>query len=302
MTRLSRRRFLSIAAASASLPVGARAARSSTWRGSALGAPASMQFAGLSQHDAAPLIVAVEDELMRLEKIFSLYRPDSEISRLNANGHLAHPSPELLQVLGFCDLLHTASGGAFDPTIQPYWMALAGGETGAALTDARARVGFDKLRFDSSEIRFAGPNPGALTLNGVAQGAITDRIAALIRDFGMRDVLIDMGEIAALGVGLDKTPWRAGVADPHGRILQRVFLRDRALATSAPAAMMLDASGGHGHILQPRGEGVVRQLASVSASSAMVADGLSTALCLLPGEATPAVLEQFPGARLEAMA
>lgn len=300
MTSLSRRRFLSIAAASCLLPAGVSGAPAATWRGSALGAPASMQFAGLTQQEAASLIAAVEAELDRLEMIFSLYRPGSEISRLNAAGHLAQPSAELLNVLSLSAALHEASGGAFDPTIQPLWLALASGQSGDDLDKARAQVDFDRIVFDTDEIRFTGAQlAGALTLNGIAQGAVTDRIASVIRSFGMTDVLIDFGEVAALGLGADGAPWRAGVADPQGQIVHRVALSDRALATSAPAAMSLGSRAGH--ILHPNGAATVHTLVSVSAPTAAMADGLSTALCLVEPSRAASVLASFPGAKLEKM-
>ena len=43
----------------------------------------------------------------------------------------------------------------------------------------------------------------------------------------------------------------AGVADPDGRIVRRLTLSDRALATSAPKGTVLDPSGELGHIFDP---------------------------------------------------
>lgn len=292
----SRRRFLAISAAAFCLPgAGARAA---TWAGRAMGARVSMRLEGLSAEEAAPIFAAVEAELARLEDIFSLYRTESQISRLNRAGHLSAPAPELLEVLSVASRLHAASAGAFDPTIQPLWAALAEGAAPEAIEAARARTGFEKLAFDSAGIRLA---PGAaLTLNGVAQGAVTDAIAALLRREGLRHCLVDMGEIAAIGGHADGADWSAGVRGAGGQILRRMRLRDRALATSAPEAMMLDAARGIGHILHPQGAAHRARTIAVSAPDALLADGLSTALCLVDPAAAPALLSQFVGARLEA--
>jgi len=296
MTRLSRRRFLSISAAGALSPGGALAAPDASWRGSALGAAASMRFSGLSKADAAPVIRAVEEELFRLEGIFSLYRTDSEISRLNRDGHLLRPSPDLLNVLSLSRTLNRATGGAFDPTIQPLWSALQRGADDHGITRAKARSGFGRLHFDEGEVRFED-RAGALTLNGIAQGAVTDRVARLLRAQGLRNVLIDFGEVAALGHKSTGQPWRAGIADPQGRLVQRVMLSDRALATSAPGAMALN--DGRGHIIHPDGRTATRALVSVSAPSATLADGLSTALCLVSPDKSAEVLTRFPEAKLE---
>ena len=305
MTFLSRRRFVSITAASAAasmlgaLPAAATTASQATWRGAALGAPASMRLDGLSQTQAAPIIAAVEAELARLEDIFSLYRPGSEISRLNRAGRLERPSPELLEVLSLSATLHEATGGAFDPTVQPLWQALAQGGDAAEIERARGLTGFGALRFDGDAVRFEGNGARAITLNGIAQGAITDRIAALLRARGLSNVLIDMGEIAAIGARGDGAPWRVGLAAPGGEIVQRITLSDRAVATSASHAMILDKAAGQGHILAPSGGVVSPRLVSVSAPRAALADGLSTALCLLSEAQAARVTARFDDARLE---
>ncbi len=297
MTNLSRRRFLTISAACAAFPSGGVAASNARWNGVALGAETSLRLEGLTDAQAAPVITSVEAEVKRLEMIFSLYKPESQISKLNRDGFLAGPAPELLDVLSLCSVLTTATDGAFDPTVQPLWRALAAQATGSEIELAKAAVGWQGIVFDSGEIRLPKPGKSALTLNGIAQGAITDRVSDLLKDFGLRDVLVDMGEIAALGQRGDGSAWRVGLITPDGTIRQRITLRDRAVATSAPEGTMLGEN--QGHILNPTGGRVHNKTVSVSAPSAAVADGLSTALCLLPPESLPTVLDRFPEAKLE---
>jgi FAD:protein FMN transferase len=299
MTPLSRRRFLTISAATAVAPTLSLAGRGDAqWTGIALGAGASMRLAGLSDNDAAPIFAAVERELNRLEQIFSLYRPTSQISHLNQTGSLSNPAPELLEVLSLCSVLHAGSDGAFDPTVQPLWMALAQGESGKGISAARAKVGWHNVTFDQDAVRFraSAPKGMALTLNGIAQGAITDRIVALLRAEGLQNVLVDMGEIAAIGTRQDGTNWRVGIVQPEGQIVRRITLRDRAIATSAPDGHLLNPEAGLGHIINPDGpDSAPAALVSVAADSAVVADGLSTALCLLPQERALELMSQFSG-------
>lgn len=299
MTAFNRRRFLMIAAATAALPTGARAAGTAAWRGMALGAGASMKISGLSRAEAAPIFTAVEQELSRLEQIFSLYRDDSEISRLNREGMLASPSPELLEVLTISASLHHASGGVFDPTVQPLWLALAKGANADELLAARDDVGWKHLEFDTTQIRFHGPaGRHALTLNGIAQGMVTDRIADLLKSRDLHNVLIDMGEIAALGMR-DTQPWTVGIVNPDGALLQRLTLSDRAVATSAPEATHFGPNADKSHILGPSGQKPLRELVSVSAPKAVLADGLSTALCLIEPAQNATLLSKFPYAKIE---
>ena len=146
------------------------------------------------------------------------------------------------------------------------------------------------------------------SLNAVAVehiGYITDRIAETLRGFGLTDVLIDIGEIRALGASPDSTPWRVGIAGPGGGCCaDRITLTDRALATSATFGTVMDDTGEQGHILDPTTgftASHARQV-SISAPRADIADGLSTALCAAAPSVIDAALAAFPQARLEDLA
>jgi thiamine biosynthesis lipoprotein len=217
-----------------------------------------MTLAGIGDAEAAPVIARVLSEIDRLEEIFSLYRAGSALSRFNRTGRLAAPPPEMLELLTLCGAIHHQTGGAFDPTIQPLWalyaQAAAVGRrpSDAEIEAARPPTGWSGLRFDTDNITSTRPGM-ALTLNGIAQGYIADRIADLLRAEGMAGVLVDMGEIHAIGSREDGTPWRAGIAMPKGELhTGPVLLADRALATSAPLGTVLDRAGLIGHIVDPR--------------------------------------------------
>lgn len=302
---LTRRRFLSISAAVGALAASeASAMPVARWRGQALGAQTSMQLSGLDDAEAQPIFRAVELELVRLERIFSLYRADSQIVRLNASGFLRGPAPELLELLSLCDRLFQSTGGAFDPTLQPMWVLR--GKRGRSVSrqeteEAQSLVGWKGVDLSGNAIEFRQRGM-ALTLNGVAQGYVTDRIKALLTARGLRNALIDMGEIAALGSRPDGAGWKAGIALPDGELVHRVTLKSRALATSAPEGTLLDAESGLGHILDPRDPArePVNRLVSVSAPQAAIADGLSTAGCLLSSVELGQAIGSFPDTKLEA--
>ncbi len=306
--KLSRRRFLAVSAAAGLAWSAPARAGTFRWRGVALGAPASMTLAGLDRAAAAALAGRVEDEISRMEGIFSLYRADSELSRLNRAGRLEHPSHEMLELLDLARLVNGTTGGAFDPTVQPFWRlhARAAAESRAPAGDemraALRASGWRHVRLGPGLIQLGRPGM-ALTLNGIAQGYIADRVAALLRGRGLVDVLVDTGETKALGRRADGTPWRAGIVMPDGTPVARKTLSGRALATSAPLATLVDAARGAGHILDPRtGEPAARwRLASVSAPRAALADALSTAFCLMDRPAMDTALARHPGAALEAL-
>src|SRR5690606_25295461 len=117
---ITRRRLMTISAALAVLPAAARAEGGTArqWTGQALGARASIR---LDHPDGAAIAARVMAEIGRLEDILSLYRPGSALSRLNREGRLAAPPFELLECLSLAGAVHRASGGRFDPTVQPLW-------------------------------------------------------------------------------------------------------------------------------------------------------------------------------------
>lgn len=272
------------------------------WRGQALGAHCLIELVGASSDD--PAFAAVEAEIRRLEAVFSLYRADSELARLNRDGVLDAPSPELIQVLSLSKAVHQVSGGLFDPTVQPlfdlyarHFAAPAADPLGpgpARLDAALACVGLDGVEIGTARVRFARPGM-ALTLNGIAQGFVTDRVADLLRARGFTDMLLDVGEIRALGSPDAGGGWTVRVNGPGGRVLRLV---DEAVATSDVLGTTLDPAGAVGHIFDPRrgrvaaGSGPV----TVVARSAALADALSTAAVLAGDEARALVTRA--GARL----
>ena len=315
-TPVSRRRFLQISAgfavcaAGLAGPAGAAVVQDTplhSWRGIALGADAEMRLYHPDAAEAQRIFARAEAEIRRLEAIFSLYRHDSSLSRLNATGRLEAPPFELLELLTLSKRLHRETGGAFDPSVQPLWAAYAEGFSTSAtgpdeetIRAARARVGFDGVVIDTDAISFARPGM-ALTLNGIAQGFISDRVSALLREEGLTDILVDLGEIRANGTPPDGAGWPI-VLDPErvGNAAQRIRLKDRAVASSAVTATTFDAKGRIGHILDPRSgapaDGPLRG-ASVIATSAAIADGLSTAALVLGTQGLEDALAAFPRSR-----
>ncbi len=291
---ISRRRVLVLAAAAACLPGSALAANKlHIWNGTALGARASLRLYHPDEAEAERLIAACIGEVHRLEHVFSIYRPDSALSRLNAAGELASPPFDLVRILGEAGEISRLTSGVFDVTIQPLWRLYADhfGRAGAdpegpppeAITRAVERIGYQHLRITPGRLGFARPGM-AISLNGIAQGYITDRVAEILRDAGFDRVLVDLGEARAIGGHPDGTPWRAALADPAGDPYSRIDLRDRALATSAPDGFVFDGARRFHHIFDPHtGRPAARHRSvSVLAPDATRADALATVFVQMP--------------------
>lgn len=316
---IARRRFLSlVAACSALLPLSrvraGHAPEAVVWRGAVLGAAASMTLVHADRAHARAAIDDCVDEMARLERIFSLYRADSAIAQLNARGELPAPPHELIELLSFGLALSTHSRGAFDPTVQPLYRlyaehfavagAAAAGPSPRAIAQVLHRVDFTAVEVRPDRIRLRRPGM-AITLNGIAQGYITDRVADRLRAAGFDDVLVDLGEARALGRHSDGSAWRAAVRDPRdpARTLFELPLGSgrgavSALATSAGEGTRFGIDPRVHHLFDPHtGRSANHYLSvSVTARRATLADGLSTALSVMPPAAADALLAAYPSA------
>jgi len=314
---LTRRRALRMTAAMASLPLMIAAVRATapkgqfhSWQGDVLGAWSELTLWHNDARFAQRAILQVRREIARFDRIFSLYRPDSEISRLNAAGKLTKPSPELRAVIEASQRLGVLSAGAFDISVQPLWRlheahfwSHAEVQTNIAARAhdlARALVDFRQIDCSAAAIGFARPGM-AITLNGIAQGYVTDAIADLLRNEGFESAVADLGELRALGRHPDGRPWKLGIRGGmaprgEGRLVE---LEDMALAVSGGYGTTFEASGHFHHIFDPRTGASARALVDVAviSPSATAADGLATAICVAGETLAPMLLAAYPRTR-----
>ncbi|WP_366864576.1 FAD:protein FMN transferase [Bradyrhizobium sp.] len=302
MRSISRRRFVRISAAAAGLGLlpSALATRAdaapATWRGTMLGAVATMEIHHEDGREAERLISLASAEARRLERLFSIYLKDSALCQLNRTGILVDPAAEMVALLTSAQHYSTVTEGSFDVTVQPLWDLYAGhftrqgadpaGPPPAAIQAALACVGCGRLSIGRD--RIAMPRGMAVTLNGIAQGYVTDKIVDLLRAHGVAHSLVDLGESRAIGSRPDGRSWEVGVADPEvvGRTEAVLSVVDRAVSTSGAYGFRFDPDGRFNHLFDPktgRCSARYRSVTTVS-PSATAADALSTAFSLMPEE------------------
>jgi thiamine biosynthesis lipoprotein len=192
--------------------------------------------------------------------------------------------------------------GAFDPTVQTLWELYAkhflrsgADATGPSESEVRAvvaRVGYRKLLVSGD--RIAMPNGTAVTLNGIAQGYITDKVVDLLRARGIEHSLVDMGETRVIGTRPDGLSWDVGIADPDEptRIAAMLPLVNRAVATSGAYGFRFDPTGRFNHLFNPATGACACLYGSVTtvADRATAADALSTAFSLMPRDRIQSVM------------
>lgn len=278
--KISRRHFL-VTALAAGAAGGAAAFIASgdatpahVWRGSALGGEARVSLYGADWEAARAALAAVAAEIERLEAIFSLHRPTSELSRLNANGLLDAPSRDLVELVRAALAWRQRTAGAFDPAVQPVWQAVSRGEPVSAELLQRTR---GAIEVTAERVAVA---PGAaLTLNGIAQGRIADRVTEVLLAHGFADVVVEAGELRLPG----KT--RRAVGIPAAKVA--VSVAEVAIATSEPKSLVFDPATFRHHLIDPKTGASPRHWLSLSvfAPTAEMADALSTGFAVMPHEA-----------------
>ncbi len=259
----------------------------------ALGASVTMTALHADESAADAALNAAFAELERIEDVMSLYRPESQVSRLNRDGMLEKPDASLIEVLRHAADVSEKSGGAFDVSVQPLW-ALKGMKPDAATL---ALVDWQKIEFDEKHIKLA---PGmAITLNGIAQGFAADAAMRVMRAHGVEHALIDAGEFSAHGTNANNAPWRIGIQHPRRRdaFAALTQLENRCLATSGDYETTFSDDFSHHHILDPHTGVSPGELASVSvlAPTAIMADALSTTLFVLGAQRGIDFLRGQPG-------
>ena len=313
--RLTRRRAIRIFAAAAGLPLMIAAVRASAppaqmlhWEGDVLDAQSELTLWHTDAALCRRTLLKVRAEIARYERIFSLYQPGSEISRLNAAGALRSPAPELRGLIEEGQRFGVMSGGAFDISVQPLWQLyeahfwshahIVQDIVARAQDVARELVDFRRVETGAKRIAFGRDGMG-ITLNSVAQGFITDAIADMLRNEGFESAVVDLGEFHTLGRHPDGHPWRIGIRNAlaDSEVDRVIELDDMALAVSGGYGTTFEPTGHFHHIFDPQTGASANKLAdaAVIGPRATAANALAVTICVVGEERARALLEACPG-------
>ena len=310
MRQHSRRRFMLITAevVGAAATGGAFLGGDNRWpvvtrSTKALGSEVSITARHANARAADAAIDAAFAELALVERLMSIYQPESQISLLNRMGRIDHPHPYVTEVLRHAMLVSQQTGGAFDITVQPLWEVFSSAAkeqcipSGADIAAARAKVNWTNLDLQSDCVRLWRPST-SVTLNGIAKGFATDRVLAMLRDHAIEHALINAGEHAPLGQSAAGDDWTVGIQHPRqaDAYVALADLGGRCLATSGDYATAFSSDRRYNHIFDPLTGYSPTELASVSvlAPTAMQADALSTSLFVLGPDKGLELLRRTP--------
>jgi thiamine biosynthesis lipoprotein len=250
------------------------------------------------------------DEVDRIDRLMSHYKPQSPLSQLNraAASAAVAVDPELFDFIQRSIGYSVASDGAFDITVGPLmkaWGFFKGDgrvPTNAELTDARRRVGYQHVILDrsSSTIRFDIPGV-ELDLGGIAKGYAVDRVVAFLQQHGISAALVSAGGSTVYGLGHPpgRASWDVEVQDPlePTNIAFSVELRDQALSMAGRSAKSFEVDGVlYSHIMDPKTGRPVQGVVAVAVTSRTGTEGdaLDDALFVMGVDAGRRYLQRFP--------
>lgn len=247
----------------------------------------------------------IDARLEDINRVFSTYIKDSEISRFNAlrvAGEKFQISDDFIQVMKAGRRIHQLSEGAWDGTVSPLVDLWGFGPkqrqpqkpAAATINTLKQTVGFDRIRFEESHFLVKDLATVTLDLNSIAKGFAVDQVSALIAAAGHKNYLVEIGgEVYAFGVRPDGQNWRVGINRPQkdaafNEVYKVVSLHDQAFATSGDYRNFFEIGGvRYSHVIDPRtGYPVSNGVVSVSiiAANCTLADGLATAIMVMGAE------------------
>ena len=243
----------------------------------------------------ASAVQAAFEEVERIDRWLSHYKPDSELSRLNRLSPSAPRklSAEMAALLVRCREYSRLTDGGFDVTVGPL-MALWGFAEGAGRVPGRQairgtllNVGYRHLVVDEVQQTVYFRRPGVrLDPGGIGKGYAVDRMVEVLRDAGVEVALVNACGSSFYGMGSPPSEprgWYVRIRDPGkpGSRVAELHLKDQSLSTSGSYEKFFEVNGRrYSHLLDPRTglalEGA--QSVSVVAPSTLDSEAWATAL------------------------
>lgn len=259
------------------------------------------------EHPGGPTAAAEALDLVdHLESQLSVYRDDSEVSRINRTA-FDRPIPvewRLFRLLQQAAAISSETSGAFDVTtgalskVWGFYRRQGRMPSPEEITQALAGVGFHRLELDEPRRTVRLLHQGCeLNLGAIGKGYALDRCAETLRLAEVPDFLIHGGNSSVLAGGsrsgrsADHPGWLIGLRHPlrPEKRLAEFLLHNQALGTSGSGTQYFHHQGKrYAHIIDPRSGWPADKVLSATAITpkASLADALSTAFYVLGIEGT----------------
>ena len=256
------------------------------------------------------LVQEVFKEFERLENLLSVWRPGSDVVKINAvaGQAAAKVSEETINILKRAIQVSEQSKGKFDVTFG----ALSGlwkfdHDQDNKIPDPKdIAPRLELIDYEAIEIndqaRTVKLNKAGMRLHlgGIGKGYAVDRAVSILRNNGMKDFMIQAGGDLYVAGRRGPRAWRVGVRNPRGPAsdyFAATEITDATFSTSGDYERYFEKDGiRYHHIIDPDSGQPARECRSVTvmAKDAITADTLSTAIFLVGVEAGRKLIEQTP--------
>ena len=244
----------------------------------------------------------IEAILYEIDTTLSGYNKASQLSRINS-GEQVQPSAMFREVLEAAQRFFEETDGAVDCAAGELFDIWGFGfKTDSLPSDAMIAAALAKcgkaVWCSTNTIR------PVLNFNAIAQGYSCDKVAAYLYSIGVKDMLVDIGEIFCDGLNPSGKPWRVGVDRPKdgnnnpGADLDGIWESGggpQGIVTSGNYRKFYIKDGAkYSHTIDPRtGYPVKHNLlsATIVAPTAMAADAYATYCMVVGVEAAKAFIE-----------
>ncbi|WP_437926585.1 FAD:protein FMN transferase [Sorangium sp. So ce291] len=241
-------------------------------------------------------------EIRRLEGLMTTWRPESELSRVNAAAgrSAVEVSPESLEVIEKSLWISERSGGVFDITFEAMhglWKFDEDIDDNVPPRDdverARGLIDYRQIAIDRARRTVMLARPGMrMSLGGIAKGYAVDAAARVLRGEGLGSFFVQAGgDLYIAGKKPDGSRWRAGIRDPRGKDASDYFamveVEDHAFSTAGDYERSFIKEGRrYHHIIDPRTGFPASESRSVTvwARDALTADAVDDAVFILGAE------------------
>jgi thiamine biosynthesis lipoprotein len=253
-------------------------------------------------------MTAVIDEMRRVDRLMSTYKPESQLSQVNAHAYErpVEVHPDIIDVVEKSLQYSKLSNGAFDVTYASvgylYDYRAHRHPTDAQIAAALPGVDYRQVVVDrdARTIRFLRPGM-RIDLGGIAKGWAVDSGIEILRGLGIEHAMVNAGGDTRLLGDRRGKPWIVGIRDPRndGKVVLRLPLEDAAISTSGDYERYFEEYGvRYHHILEPgtgRSPKSVRSV-TVIGPTATHTDGLTKPVFILGVERGMKFVSRVPDA------
>lgn len=253
------------------------------------------------------LLESVMDEMHRIDRAFSSFKEDSELSKVNRQAVLGwvEVSDELLGLITKAHQVSVLTDGAFDITYASVgrYYDYREGKTPDPQTMQRAVKAIDYRYIDrdleNSRVRFQRPEV-YISLGGIAKGHAVDRAIALLQRAGVSQASVAAGGDSRIIGDRRGKPWTVGIQHPReaDKMSAVLPLVDTAVSTSGDYERFFERDGvRYHHILDPStGRSATGSWSvTILGPEATLTDALSTSVFVLGPERGLKLVNSLPG-------